>query len=271
MIDHPDLDRLKRDVHALRVRTAWGALSGNNALPPGMQMHLDIQAQTLAPPKNVVKRRVKPSITKHSGGSKISKISGKKRAHKPPTLVPNLTPQEVDFFGCKNTVDGFKTTSFGNPLSFATGTTRVMCSPLADRRFSYKATFSFTHGLNGKLMKNPITVSSPTLRTSRDKLDVMELVKFSLLNMTFSLYVRIVSRMRKLMFLPNVAVDDELAFDPGYVVVDPKLPEKVSETFFPLEKNVDDIVKQLCRANNIEYIDPNLFPNDSTSSSCSDE
>ena len=120
-------------------------------------------------------------------------------------------------------------------------------------------------------MKTPIIVTSPTLRTSRDKLDVMDLIKFSLMNMTFSLYVRVVARIRKLMFLPSVAVDDELEFDPGYIVVDPKLPEKVSETFFPLGKNVDDIVKQLCRANNIEYIDPNLFRNESTSSSCSSE
>jgi hypothetical protein len=261
MIDHQDLDRLKKEVHALRVKTAWGTLSGNNALPPGMQMHLDIQAQTLAPPKNVAKkRRVKPSFSKDS-----------RKKSKKAMLTPNLTPQEVEFFGCKNTVDGFKTISFGNPLSFSTGTTRIMCSPLADRRFSYRATFSITHGLNGKLMKTPIIVTSPTLRTSRDKLDVMDLIKFSLMNMTFSLYVRVVARIRKLMFLPSVAVDDELEFDPGYIVVDPKLPEKVSETFFPLGKNVDDIVKQLCRANNIEYIDPNLFRNESTSSSCSSE
>ena len=258
MIDHPDLDRLKRDVHALRVNNAWGALSGNNALPPGMQMRLDNLAQTLAPPKNVAKRRVKPSLSK-------------RRYNKQPRLIPNLTPQEVEFFGCKNTVDGFRTVSFGNPLSFLAGTPRIMCSPLADRRFSYKATFAITHGLNGKLMKTPISVSSPTLRTSRDKLDVMELVKFSLLNMTFSLYVRVISRMRKLMFLPGVGVDDELAFDPGYVVLNPKLPEKVSETFFPLERNVDEIVKQLCVANRIEYIDPNLFRNESTSSSSSSD
>jgi hypothetical protein len=257
MIDHPDLDQLKKDVHALRVKTAWGTLSGNNSLPPGMQMHLDTQAQTLAPPKNV-KRRVKPSFSK-------------KRYNKLPKLVPNPTPQEAEFFGCKNTVDGFRTTSFGTPLSFSAGPPRIMCSPLTDRRFSYKATFNITHGLNGRVMKNPITVTSPTLRTSRDKLDVMELVKFSLLNMTFSLYVRVISRMRKLMFLPRVAVDDELEFDPGYVISDPKLPEKVAETFFPVERNVDDIVKQLCRENKIEYIDPKLFRGESTSSSCSSE
>ena len=73
------------------------------------------------------------------------------------------------------------------------------------------------------------------------------------------------------MFLPGVGVDDELAFDPGYVVLNPKLPEKVSETFFPLERNVDEIVKQLCVANRIEYIDPNLFRNESTSSSSSSD
>jgi hypothetical protein len=219
-------------------------------------MYLDAQAQLRAPPKNVAKRRVKPTVTKKAP-----------RKRKQTKLVPNLTPQEETFFGCKNTLQGFRTTSFGNHNAFATGPIRIMCSPLADRRFSYKASIEITHGLSGKPIKTHIPLPTPTLRTSRDKLDVAELLGVTLMKMAFSVYVRVMARMRKNLFLPEAAVDSELAFDPGYAVIDAQLPERVSETFFPLERNVSDTVKSVCRANRIDYVDPAFFGGESTSSS----
>ena len=261
MIDHPDLSEFKEAVQRIRMKTGWKTLSGGHQLPPAMQLHLDSKAQTLAPPKNVLKRRAKPSS--------IQKL---KRSKPSVSLVPEVSPPEVEFFGCSNTHQGFRTVSWGNPSTFSANVTRVMCTPLAERRFSYRATFSITHGLNGKPMDRPVLVSTPTLRTSRDKLDVMELIRVSLMNLSFGMYVRIMSRMRKTMFMSEAPVDDELNFDPRYMVIDPRIPEKVSETFFPLEKNVDGVVRQLCRANNVEYIDPTLFrrkiEDESTSSSC---
>ena len=237
-------------MQALRVKTAWKAFAGNE-LTPQMCEYLNSHP---GPKRRVCSPRKKPSTKRARCGSVQE-------------LVPLVLPHEVVSWGCTNTVDGFRTTCFDNPMAFMTrGCVKVSVSALSDRRFSYRGTFEITHGLNGRPMRSSVKVVGPTLRTGRDKLDVGEVARDSVLVMSFNLYVRIMSRLRQNMLMDDLEIDTNLRFNPGHAIADPHIPHGVVEAFFPMERSVCEVVQQLCDLNSIHYVDPSILFNDSCSS-----
>jgi hypothetical protein len=143
--------------------------------------------------------------------------------------------------------------------------------PLSDQRFVYKATFEITHGLDGRQMRAPVKVTCPSLRTARDKRDVGDGARNSLAIIAFNMYVRVVSRMRQNMLMDEMEIDADLKKDAGHPIVDPQLPEKVVEAFFPMETVVCGVVRQLCSLNSIHYVDPDILFNEGSRSSVESE
>jgi hypothetical protein len=251
MASHPDLPALQEQVHALRVRSAWKSFAGND-LPPAMQSYLNAHA--------ISKRCVSPR--------RKQPTSKKPRLKHESDVLPVVLPRELESWGCNSTADGFRTTSFPSPLSFCTkgGSVKVSVCPLVDHRFAYKASFEITHDLKGRPTR-AVKVVCPSLRTARNKLDVGDKARNSMSIIAFNMYVRIISRMRRNLFMDELDIDTELQFNPGCCIADAHIPDGVVQAYFPMEKNVCAVVQELCALNGIYYVNPDILFNEGSESS----
>jgi hypothetical protein len=141
-------------------------------------------------------------------------------------------------------------------------------------RFCYRASVDITHDLTGKQIP-PIRISAPLLKTYNSKEETRGLATDYLRTLLFEVYVRVVSHVRRIRFLPEpyagCEVDAMLAASPGASVVDYTLPDTLIQAYYNWNRSIREIVETVCTVSHIDYIDTDLIRNaDSRSSDSSD-
>jgi hypothetical protein len=251
---HPDLHRMQMDTHTLRVRVAWAAVGPE--LPPAVQMRLEREAAEFMATRCAPSPRVRPPKTKRARTGRVQPVV------------------RDDRLGCTRYPNGFRTHSFASPHAIRTGCTKIVCSPLAGNRVSFRGSMSITHGIHGKPIA-PIRVIAPVLRTAESKHAVMPSATSYLNNLLFEVYVRVVSHARRISLLaepyPGVDIDRILTQQQSADVLDYVLPDGLHQTHFNWDAYVREITEAVCVASSVEYFDVQLLVSGDSRSSCDSE
>ena len=214
---HPDLVQLQNETHTVRVHTAWSSLG--EPVPPAVEIRLEQEALEFLN-TSLVKPRSRPP---------------KRRRVK---NVPRIEPNET--LGCTPYPNGFQTHSFVSPNALKTSSVKITCSTLTGGRISFRASTNITHDVHGHEIE-PIRVTAPVLRTSKSKEESFEDASDYLNGFLFEVYVRVVSHMRRIMFLPGdypgSEVDTTLSTNTCATIADYKLPDGVHTTPYSWELN----------------------------------
>ena len=251
---HPDLHRLQMDTHTLRVRVAWSV--HGSELPTAMQMRLEREAAEFMAARPVPSPRVRPRKTKRARTTRVQPVLRDER------------------LGCTRYTSGFRTHSFPSPNAIKTACTKIVCSPLAGNRVSFRGSVSITHNIHGKPIE-PIRIIAPVLRTSESKQAMIKPATSYLNDLLFEVYVRVVSYARRVSLLvepyPGVEIDRVLTAQPSADVLDYVLPDGLHQTHFNWDAYVREITETVCNLSSVQYFNVDLLVSGDSRSSCDSE
>lgn len=257
---------MKTHAYELRVRRAWAAATVSRILPPAVQNQLDADVNAFFNTQRLSSRS-RPA-SRESAAKRRRQIEVTPETPTPPRAVHS----EVEIrLGCMRSPRGFRTCSFVSSTSLCTGNVRVVCASLSQERMSYRGSVFLSHGIYGKKLSSPIRISAPIMRSAAPKSEMLPLATAYIRDVLFSVYVRIVSHVRRILLLPSPyngeEIDTQLAADSTTQITSTVIPNGLSQTLVCVQDEVTAIVRVLCEHASVEYIDLSVMMTNSTTNS----
>mgnify|MGYP005990622153 CR=1 FL=1 len=250
MAAHPDLKRFQREVWALRVKDAWSEHCAR--VPYSVHTRLESELYDATIP-DIVKPPVRKRLKR--------------------TSLPRHQPRDYSGLelstGCCVDKSAFRLIC--NNDAMKTGAFRVKNTRTnTDQITVYTGTVDITHDMEGNLFPVPLTLTTPSVRTTRPRKDVNEEARKYTGSVLFEMYIRVVSYMRRGLLwsppYPGAEIDTDLACNPTETVV-PRKAEGIYERVSSMHTYVTDIIREWCVRSGTEFIDIGIVYDTSNSSS----
>jgi len=254
MAGHPDLKQFQREVWALRVKDAWGVHIAH--VPYSVHTRLEYELE-------------------HASTFDTPEPPERKRQKRTP--APKQKPREYTELelctGCCTDKSGFRLIS--NKDSLKTGQVRIKTTRTnTDQITVYTGSVNITHDIEGNLFPVPVSLVTPSVRTTRPRKEVNAGARKYTECVLFEMYIRFVSYTRR-SFLwtppyPGYEIDSELTYNPTGTVV-PRDVEGIYERVGSMHSYMNNLIGKWCDQSGIDFIDIGVACETTNSSNVSSE